>query len=94
MMLLMLLAVIVTQEEQDVFPNTHTMILTIVLMTISSDDTPSDTFSHESGKSKELRLQQQQFWVFIQKLHFSCIGSSCSGFKWITAILYKLSMTI
>ena len=57
MMLLMLPAVIVTHEEQDVFPSTNTVILPTVSMTISSDATPSATFLHELGKSKELRLQ-------------------------------------
>ena len=55
----------------------------------------SSTSSYKkSGKRNELCLQQQQFWALIQKLNYSRIGSSCSGFKWITAILYKLSMTI
>ena len=94
MMLLLLPAVFITHKEQDVFPNMNTVILTTVSMTIPSDPTPSATFLHDSGKRKELRLHQQQFWAFIQKLHYSRIGSSCSGFQWITAILYKLSMTI
>ena len=94
MMLLLLPAVIITHEDQAVSPNTNTALTTTVSMTIPSDATPASTFLHNPGKRKELRLQRQQFWAFIQKLHYSRIGSSCSGFQWITAILYKLSMTI
>jgi len=94
MMLLLLPAVILTHEEQAISPNTNTVITTTILMTTPSDASSAPTFSHDPGKRKELRLQRQQFWAFIQKLHYSRIGSSCSGFQWITAILYKLSMTI
>mmetsp|Transcript_55727 Transcript_55727/g.60312 ORF Transcript_55727/g.60312 Transcript_55727/m.60312 type:complete len:142 (+) Transcript_55727:333-758(+) len=94
MMLLLLPTVILTHEDLAISPNTNTMITTTVSTTIPLDSTPAPTFSHNPGKRKELRLQRQQFWAFIQKLHYSRIGSSCSGFQWITAILYKLSMTI
>ena len=94
MMLLVVPDVTGTQKEQDVFSNTNTKRPTTVSMTISSDASPSSTSPHESRKRKELHLQQQQFWAFIQKLHYSHISSCCYGFKWITAILYKLSMTI
>ena len=95
-MLLVVPSIIDTHKEQDLFPNMNTVRPTTVsvLLTISSEASPSSTSPHKSSKRKELCLQQQQFWAFIQKLHYSCIGSSCSGFKWITAILYKLSMTI
>ena len=92
--LLMLPVVIGTHEEQDVLPNTNTLRPTTVPMTISLDASPSSPSLHESSKRNELCLQRQQFWAFIQKLHYSRIGSSCSGFKWITAIVYKLLMTI
>jgi len=98
MMLVMLPAVICTQKEQDIFPddttiNTagpHTVSMTIALVASSS----STSSYKKSGKRNELRLQRQQFWAFIQKLNYSRISSSCSWFKWITAIFYKLSMTI
>jgi len=69
-------------------PPTTSMIIALVAFS-------SSTSSYKkSGKRNELRLQQQQFWAFVQKLSYSRIGSSCSEFKWITAILYKLSMAI
>jgi len=95
MMLSMLPAVIGTHEEQYVFSdddmttNTGPVQPTSVSKTMSTASSAS-TSTHASGKWKELRLQQQQFWAFIQKLNYSQIGSSCSGYKWITAILYKL----
>mmetsp|Transcript_40836 Transcript_40836/g.46040 ORF Transcript_40836/g.46040 Transcript_40836/m.46040 type:complete len:145 (-) Transcript_40836:217-651(-) len=98
MMILMLPAVIGTHEEQYVFSDdmtTNTVQLTTVSKTMSTaSPSPAFPYKKKSGKKKEFCLQRQQFWAFIQKLHYSRIGSSCSGFQWITAILYKLSMTI
>ena len=98
MILLILLVVIGTHEEQNVFPNdttTDTLRPPTVLMTIFLAVPPSFTFPYKKyGKRKEIRLQRLQFWAFIQQLHYSRIGSSCSGFKWSAAILCKLSMTI
>jgi len=68
-MLSMLPAVISTYEEHDVFPNMNTVRPTTVSMTISSDASPSSTSPHKAGRRKKLRLQRQQYWVFIQKLH-------------------------
>ena len=98
MMLVILPAIVGTQEEQDVFPydtTMNTVRLTTVWMSITSSASPSSTSPYKkSRKWKELQLQWQRFGAFIQKLHYPHIGSSCSGFKWITAILYKLWMTI
>ena len=53
-----------------------------VLMTISLAPFTSYTSQDKkSGKREEHHLQQQQSWAFIQKLHYSRIGSSCSGLK-------------
>ena len=61
MILVMLLAVIGTQGEQDVIPNDTTMNTVrppIVSMTIFLAASPSSTSPHgKSGKGKELRLQ-------------------------------------
>jgi len=67
---------------------------TVSKTTTSTAPLPSNSPHKKSSTRKELRLQRHQFWAFIQKLHYSRIGCSCSGFQWITAILYKLSMTI
>ena len=98
MMFLILPAVTSNHKEQDVFHrdnNMNTDQPSTSSMTIPLTVSPSSPSSYKkSGKRDELCLQQRQFWAFIQKLHYSRIGSSCSGFQWITAILYKLSMTI
>ena len=94
MMLLEVPDIIGTHKELDIFPNTNTARPTTVLMTIYLDNSLSSTSPHESSKRKELYLQQQQFWAFTQKLHYSRIGSYCFGFIWITAILYKSSIPI
>ena len=95
MMFVMLPAVISTHNEPDVFPDDKTMNTArppTSSMTIPLASSPSSY--KKSGKRDDFRLQQRQFGAFIQKLQYSCIGSSCSGFQWITAILYKLSITI
>ena len=55
---------------------------------------PQTCSHHQSSGRQEVRLQRWQCWLFIQKLHYSRIGSSCPGLQWIISILYKLSMTI
>ena len=98
MMFVMLPAIISTHKVQDVFPNNKTMNsarLPTFSTTIPPTGFPSSPSSYKkSCKRDELCLQRLQFWAFIQKLHYSRISSSSSGSKWITAILYKLSMTI
>eukprot|EP00751_Fragilariopsis_kerguelensis_P030908 CAMPEP_0170925016 /NCGR_PEP_ID=MMETSP0735-20130129/12028_1 /TAXON_ID=186038 /ORGANISM="Fragilariopsis kerguelensis, Strain L26-C5" /LENGTH=565 /DNA_ID=CAMNT_0011325007 /DNA_START=152 /DNA_END=1845 /DNA_ORIENTATION=- len=71
MMLLLLPTVTLTNEELAISPNTKTTITTTVSTTFPSDATSAPTFSHDPGKRKELRLQRQHFWAFIQKLHYS-----------------------
>ena len=98
MMFVMLPAVPSNHKEQDVFhhdKNTNTARPPTSSMTTPLTASPSSpSSSKKSGKRDELRLRRRQFWAFIQKLHYSRIGSSCFGFQWITAILYKLSMTV
>ena len=98
MMFVMLPTVTSTDKKQDVLhhdKNTNTARPTTSSMTIPLTASPSSpSSSKKSGKRDEFRLQRRHFWAFIQKLHYSRFGSSCSGFQWITAILYKLSMTI
>ena len=98
MMFLMLPAVTSNHKEQDVFhhnKNTNTARLPTSSMTIPLTVSPSSpSSSKKSGKRDGFCLQRQHFWAFIQKLHYSRICSSCLDFQWITAILYKLSMTI
>ena len=90
-------AVIGTHKEQYLFSDnitTNTEQPPTVLKTMSTVS-PSSAFPYKKlGKRKELCLQRQQFWAFMQKLQYSRIGSSCARFKWIMAILYKISMTI
>ena len=100
MMLAMLPAVIGTQEEQDVFPNDTTInivgsptVSMTTALTASSSSSSASSYKKSGNRHKHC-LQRQQFLAFIQKLNYSLIGSSCSGLNWITAILYKLSMTI
>jgi len=81
MMVSMLPAVIGTYKEQYVISDdmtTNTMRPTTISKTMLTAF-PSSAFPYKKwGKRKELRLQQQQFWIFIQKLHYSRIGGSCS----------------
>merc|ERR1712238_296479 len=98
MMFIMLPAVPSNHKEQDEFHhdrNTNTARPTTSSMTTPLTASPSSpSSSKKSGKRDEFRLQRRHFWAFIQKLHYCRIGSSCLCFQWITAILYKLSMTI
>merc|ERR1712238_382898 len=98
MMFVMLPAVPSNHKEQDVFhhdKNTNTARPPTSSMPTPLTASPSSpSSSKQSGKRDELCLRRRQFWAFIQKLHYSRIGSSCLGFQWITAILYKLSMTV
>ena len=98
MMFVMLPTVTSTHKKQDTFhhdKNTNTARPTTSSMTIPLTAFPfSFSSSKKSGRRDEFCLQRRHFWAFIQKLQYSRIGSSCSGFHWITAILYKLSMTI
>ena len=95
MMLVPLPAVISVHKEQDVFLDDTTKNFarpSNSVMTIPLTASPSSY--KKSGKKDKICLQRQHFWAFTQKLQYSRIGSSCSGFNWITALLYKLSMTI
>ena len=74
-------------------PSTSTTTL-LSASAIAPQNIPQTCSHHQSSGWQESRLQRWQCWLFIQKLHYSRIGSSCPGLQWIISILYKLSMTI
>ena len=95
MMLLMLPAVIVTQEDQDIFPDYTTMNTvrpTTVLIAIASGASPSSTSQHKkSGKGKRFDYNDCSFRLLFKNytthilvaltLELNGLRQSCTSYQ-------------